>query len=487
MKKQTIVFLLIFCFILSILTSCQTGTPSDTTKATDSTTQGDTGTPYEETIPKRDYNNAEFHILISTQMRSFFDIDADKKEVTSLSTAVYNRNKKVEEQFKVKLVYEAIDGNRSGSEAFATKVRTSASSGDNVYDIVCPQAYYGSLLAFEDCYYNLRASEYIHWEQPWWYQTINNNGTIDGKLYCAAGAVLMDKIGSAMCLYFNKGMLENYGSTSDQLYQLATEGKWTYDAMNNLAKLATDDVDNNGIFDEKDLYGFVSDKHGARAMVTGSETPITKVNADGTVSLVYMNEHLVKVFETYFDFYHQNNYTLICQDAEDFATKAFVNDRALFYVHDIGKMTIADMREMSSDYGVLPIPKFDEAQSRYYTASMRWDLVSILAPADTERASIILEAMCYETYKSVIPAYWEQTVQYKYARDEKSVAMLELVRSSLFYDFAEFFNTSLGSINDVCGNLLASKNPNLSSWWASNETRVTKLLQTLFENYQALD
>ena len=67
------------------------------------------------------------------------------------------------------------------------------------------------------------------------------------------------------------------------------------------------------------------------------------------------------------------------------------------------------LRDMKSDYGIIPMPKLDENQSEYsvfcHDGSSVFALPSTCRKADA--ASAVLEAMAAETYRTVTPAYFE--------------------------------------------------------------------------------
>ena len=53
--------------------------------------------------------------------------------------------------------------------------------------------------------------------------------------------------------------------------------------------------------------------------------------------------------------------------------------------------------------------------------------------------------MSYEGWKTVIPAFYETALQGKYARDDESVIMLDMIKDSRVFDFGYF----TGSVNSL--------------------------------------
>lgn len=83
---------------------------------------------------------------------------------------------------------------------------------------------------------------------------------------------------------------------------------------------------------------------------------------------------------------------------------------------------VSYLRDMKDDFGIVPWPKYDESSDGYAAnVDAGTDLFVVpITTADAERTSIILEALCAEGYRSVIPAYYEVALQKKYTRDDIS-------------------------------------------------------------------
>ena len=123
----------------------------------------------------------------------------------------------------------------------------------------------------------------------------------------------------------------------------------------------------------------------------------------------------------------------------------------------------------------------DAAQERYYTCALEnLTVLGIPAPVNNpELAGAVLEAMAVEGYNSVTPAYFESALKGKYARDNESAEMLELVLDNKTYDIAQVYNW--GTINSSFFNLGAKNNTNFASMWASIESKVETEMQKSLE------
>ena len=81
------------------------------------------------------------------------------------------------------------------------------------------------------------------------------------------------------------------------------------------------------------------------------------------------------------------------------------------------------LRDMKSDYGIIPYPKYDENQDGYYT--FQHDQIGLFTIPVTstkkDMAGAVLEAMSSESSKTVVPSYYEVALKSKYSRDSESV------------------------------------------------------------------
>ena len=100
-------------------------------------------------------------------------------------------------------------------------------------------------------------------------------------------------------------------------------------------------------------------------------------------------------------------------------------------------MTQWGMRDMEADYAILPCPKWDEAQQDYYTyVEGSHSIAGVLTTAqDREFVGCIMEALNAESWKTVRPAYFENTLKFKNARDEDSLEMLDILIDGRLFDF----------------------------------------------------
>ena len=140
---------------------------------------------------------------------------------------------------------------------------------------------------------------------------------------------------------------------------------------------------------------------------------------------------------------------------------------------------------MNSDFGVVPYPKYDEAQEDYHVSILRtFTVASIpLSASDYETGCLILEAFASDGYNNIIPAYYEVALKDKYSRDDGTIEMLDIISGATWFDFADAFSTDLGISDYFSGYVMAGQS-NLVSAFESQRTSLQTKLDKLYESFE---
>lgn len=98
---------------------------------------------------------------------------------------------------------------------------------------------------------------------------------------------------------------------------------------------------------------------------------------------------------------------------------------------------------MKSDFGVIPVPKYDENQADYITPAFDSMFAVAATVPEPEKVSLLIEAYSSAGYNLVRDAYFKTALQDKYTRDDDSVEMLNIISNTLKVDLA-YLNTDSG-------------------------------------------
>ena len=102
-------------------------------------------------------------------------------------------------------------------------------------------------------------------------------------------------------------------------------------------------------------------------------------------------------------------------------------------------MNKADAKKGTISYGILPAPKYEESQEGYRHTTTVFNGTTMMIPvsaADPEKVGFIQEAICYESYYSFLPAFYQNFLETKYARNQESIEMLQIIHNSIYYDMS---------------------------------------------------
>jgi hypothetical protein len=280
--------------------------------------------------------------------------------------------------------------------------------------------------------------------------------------------------------------MQDYDITDD-VYQLVLDGKWTLDKFFGMAKRVSADLNGDGKYDKADLFGVGST---ADHVVFGSfmmgcgEMTIRKDEAD----MPYFaagSERFNTIFVTMVENFYEGYYYFAPKnvpEAEDWCTDMFNDDRVLFY--NITFNRIPKFRNMDADFGILPLPKFEEAQDKYYCESGNG--MNAVIPQSAEHPDdngAFLEAYAYYGWKYVVPQYKEVSLKTKMARDDESSAMVDIIDVSRVYDLGRLYWG--GNAYDPYVTLFGGKKTDVGSVTEKNaakvESAIAKSLEKLFE------
>ena len=434
--------------------------------------------------------DGETFTVLSRYDANIFDIQneflAESRNGEPINDAVFTRNSEVEDQLGVKLAVEFC-----AYPEYDTKARTSYKAGDAAYDIYSFYAYYGVALALEGIFANLLTQPVLDLSKPWWNQNFIDEMTLKDQLYFIAGDLSLSGLECTHAVFFNKQLLASYLNGVD-LYGAVDEGTWTADYFSSLVNGVYTDTDGDGTRDEDDLYGVVM--HAVSipidSFLDAFDLAVTTRGEDGLPKLTYMNERTISAYEKLYALCHENSGSYFGQQTLEFywfAQDKFRDGQSVFLL-DIFQAT-DKLREMTDDYGVLPLFKYDEAQSDYYTNVA--DVYSLMALSsvtqDREALGAVFELLGQKSYDYVIPAYFEVALKQKYARDNIDAKMYDRVLAGCRYNFGFVYSVQIGSVIHLWRTLLNSKSKDFVSSFKSQEKVLNKQLNKLIDKYDSIE
>ena len=141
---------------------------------------------------------------------------------------------------------------------------------------------------------------------------------------------------------------------------------------------------------------------------------------------------------------------------------------------------------METDFGIIPYPKYDDAQDRYYSRIEACELFCVpVTNKNHEFAGVVLEALAAESAKSVIPSYYDVALQGKVTRDEESSEMLDLIFNTRVFDWGD--TIWCAQIRDgIFDDMMKANDRDLASKTAELDNLVADKIKTTVEMFEKL-
>ncbi|MBE6653314.1 MAG: hypothetical protein E7610_07875 [Ruminococcaceae bacterium] len=495
-KKRSILASLLSVLLLTgSLASCATisDEPADT-PASDEAATVESETEIKDNLPDNlNYKNETINVISRARLGWFHDeVLVEKLNNDSVNDAVYERNKLVESRLNIRIVNIADDS--IAAEAVPDKVSTAVQAGTDEYQIMVAAAYTTADTSLSGIFANLAGTQYIDLEQPWWSAGYNNAMVYDDVQFSATGAMLLTTYRLAFSTVFNKNLFDE--ANLPYLYDTVEAGEWTLDKQISLIPLFHRD-NGNGIQDESgDIYGFVSNDYiSVDPYWSACRMDFLGRDADGQYELIMDTGKIHDVSEKILHLYYNTDggsYILPHEEADheqETMRGMFAEGFSAMATLRFIELENSVMRNTDQEYGVVPMPKFDESQKDYRT--LLHDQFSVVAVPTTvkderlDMVSAVIEAMASASYKIIKPVYYEETLRTKIAQDPQSAAMMDIITESIYIDAGmlysrnfEYFHSSLRALINSGVNDATSRFKTIQK---KSQTKLNKLNRKLDE------
>ena len=360
---------------------------------------------------------------------------------------------------------ELAQGNASGTVYDAVKAAVLAGIDD--YDAIIAGFSTDCLMAENGYLINLYDIPEINLENSWWDSRLSEAVKINNKLFMATGDITVIDNDATYVMYYNKSLAEIL--SIGNIYDMVFDGSWTIDNYSGLSKSALYDLNGDG------KYAYPDDRFGtsctfslSQALMFGCGVTLCSFDADGYPVVETNMEKLQSVIEKAGSILTGSEtleYSSSGTTVDDMLS-CFMSGNSLFYPEVLLKA--AAMRGSEVDFGLLPFPKYDEAQDSYYCfvhTKVGRAVCVPLTQDDTTLAGQVLEALGYKSTETLTPAYFDKALEGKYLRDEESIEILQLIMNSTAFDLTYMYDW--GGIFTEVQNLIRYGKTDLSSVWAA--------------------
>lgn len=468
----------------SVMTACgeaaapiEPATETQTAAATEAITE-ESGYAY----PALDCGGEEFRILNTNTTWGFYTtIYFDQTTGDIMDDTVFEANSRVEEAFNVKLHVTEFDIGKA-TEEYSKTILT----GDDVYQTALLSAGRSASVLLESYVMDLSELPQLQLSQPWWDQQVSAYSRLGGseRVFFGISDINLMNFEVIEGVYVNDDMLTDLDLPL--LYDSVREGTWTLSKMHEYMKSA---VNLNGETDftfkvgGNSVYGMTYWEQAIPALIYGCGVEYIHLDDDGIPHLNIENEHFYNVTSKIAELFKTKGETVYLNtDASQglHYEEAFKAGRALFTVAQLKGSS--KFRDMEDTYGILPAPKYDEAQDRYYSYCTS-NIVASTIPvtcANPTRAAAIVDAMAYHAYADILPVYYGVNVEQKQMRNEASIEMLGIIGDTRVIDIGNIYDWTT-SLNDAIYRKLQKGDDSVASTVATHIPRVEKLITATLE------
>ena len=405
-----------------------------------------------------------------------------------INLALHERELLLDDKFGIILT---LDTKRDSLGILSQLTRT-ASSQSSDYDLAFMATPDSMTAAMSGRLTNLLSLEPLNLEACYYDQRIRQDFRINDMLFQMTGDfVLYDELVTMGVLYNDTiykdlGLYEEKGTP----YEMVRTYTWTYDVMWEMASRYT--VNEDSMFDINDKVGILSEEQGGYYFFMGSGIrPIN--NKNGEVSIAFLDsttyDRATSVLEVLMLYFSNKD---CCIPQRDFAadapvrdysahTQMFTGDQALFRTSSLST-TLNRMPDMVSDFGILPIPMYEETQRAYYcwvNGYANWPLtVPKFAEKQTELAEITEIFAYYSRFggdESLYEAFFERLSLAKICRKPEDRAMFALIFENTVFDLdqaLQLMNVH-GAVSGFVGNKTTVSASTLNELMSNAERRLS--------------
>jgi len=451
-------------------------------------------------LPNVSFGGRDFRFIANTD--SLFQLVAEDTTGVATNDVIYERNERIEERFDVKITAQEMG--KETQDVFSLFAMTD----DHIAEVGDVWSRMGLSLAADSLCLDWMDIPHINWDKPWWNKDANADGIIHGKMFNVTGEMAITAMQYTWALAFNMDLMKDYGYTSDELYGYVLDGEWTVDKLIEVCSDIYDDTNGDGIKDPEDVYGYASyvgimqsvpGVYGSRSMpwVQAAGERFYTFNEDKTEAEITLGtEKVYSLLEKLLNLHYNskggisyNNLDSKNPEMESHALNGFMNGKVGIYPTTF-KSCFTSFTDLGFTYGMLPYPKYDTIQERYYTVPFEaysiYQLPCTLPIEDYEMVGIIMEAMNAESWKTVSVTYYDEAMKGRYSADPTTAEVIDLIMESRLFEWGyqvAIFAPGLAKTPFVFACQIADNNIDLASTLAANWDKSVEALELCISFY----
>ena len=471
--KRFFATLLVFLMAISMV-ACG-DKPATTPSTTPSTTPDADSYHAKYGLPDVDFSGKTLEIIDGTGWASKASLEGDHNQI-----ARFEMFQQFEEETGATIV-----ASESSYTTLITEAQSYTMSGDKYGDIWLDMGWTLGQFYTSDLLKPMNDLKYLDTTKDYWHPSILETFTINGNLYGVSGDIApIDNL--SFMLFYNKSVAEEL--QLPDLYQLVRDGDWTFDKFIEYCEKAMKDNGDN-VWTAEDRYGLGGPPSTIEQELFYSMGGyFYNIDENGKYYCATIDAHNTKIIDLITANVRDNHlsYDLSGGETWEVNTKEmFPTDRLLFCCYAASGLEL--WKEMTSDFGLLPMPKLNKEQKEYRNGGTQ-AVFTIFIGKNADQLDLtgyFLEfcgAYADDVLQTVSDTHYETLF-----RDEDSLEMLHLAFGNPYFErvtvmlantaeYSVLFNTAQAAFNYT----MATPGASITSLYEASIEAVNLKLAELF-------
>ena len=481
MMKKIFALILVLLMLVPFVASCKTGgntntdtatnTNTNTNTNTSTNTNTDTGvtdgkTPQQEIDAIKDsfrgqtinilasgnfsnsgaasapWGQAELTIPTAEEIANYDPTDPNQQDPMTknfgveINTQVMNRQKYVENTYGVTLNYVDVVG-----AVMQTRLRTAAGNveiGGEVIHLAMPRVLEAQAIVIDQSLYDFNGSKFIDFDASYYNQEALDAYTLADRTFFLAGDISFLDEQTAHLIFYNMKIAKENKAFPD-LYEVALNGTWTIDTLYTLASAVSENADGIDGYSDNDKYGLGTRGLSAFYQYFGVYQVSKKDSVDGEIYYLSVRDDKVStIIEKMITANKNESYIRTNWDGSYVAMQAAFEDNRLLFYHEVIEKLGYFGKNPDLQVGLLPFPKLNTQQERYYSPSASQTTLICIPRAtdDRDMSEAFIEILSKSASQYIMPAYYDMVESKLYAEyAEQSMRVLtEQIFPNMMYD-----------------------------------------------------
>ena len=389
---------------------------------------------YVSKLPEEmDWGGEEYLVLgqneTSNAAWKTFEIAREELPDDVVGKAVWERNDAIKQKYNLTVTEELVSMSYSHIQSFYA-------SNEDKYDMVMYQLE-GLFSHIQDGYlHDLTTLNYVDFDHPTWNDYTNEQLIFGTAIYSVSSDFNLQNKGQLSCLHYNREMARDAGD--GYLEDLVKNNEWTLDKYTELVKAYAADTGGNGSKGDyqTDTFGTCGDEWNYLVFSVGAGYRASTV-VDGKVQMAGAGDNILNILNKVGAFFFDSQSSFITESITplDYGRSGAVykDGRSLFMASQV----ISYDPELSFEHAVLPVPKFDANQEKYYSqVNPKYSSLCAvpMTVVDTDLAGFGLEVLAEYSTKTTYEAYIETKCKLQDSFDQRMSDMYDIIFENPVYD-----------------------------------------------------